>query len=147
MLQNRDVIKMAVVVQYQGIYLKQQRQVLREIMQTRYFRGLLCNIAYPCLIARELLFHTLPHFPFQQMGKRDYRLTFFQKIRTGAAYPLPTVRNNTADVVPHEFKRCVLFNIALAQKLRNQRFRKRFVTELIQLVPDAVVKPFLLVSL
>ena len=133
---------MAVVVQYQGIYLKQQRQVPREIMQTCYFCGLLCNIAYPCLIARqlpELLFHTLPHFPFQQMDKRDYRLTLFQKIRTGTAYPLLTVRNNTADVVPHECKRRILFNIAPAQKLRNQRFRKSFVTELIQLVPHAVI--------
>ena len=119
-------------------------------MQTCYFCGLLCNIAYPRLVARELpelLFHTLPHFPFQQMGKRDYRLTLFQEIRAGAAYPLLTVRNNTADVVPHEFKRRVQFDIAPAQKLRNQRFRKRFVTELVQLVPDAVVKPLLLVSL
>ena len=91
LLKHGDVVQMSVIVQKQRVRLKEQRQILREHLETGKRRRLFGKPLDPLFVAgqaRQGLLQGTAR-PFIQMGQCDDGLPRLQKICAGAAVAIP----------------------------------------------------------
>ena len=82
-----------------------------------------------------------------QMRKRYDGLPVLQKILTTASGTIPAMNAQPLHLISRKAERRILFQAAASQKQRCERFCKRFVSELVELVPMSLLQLFFLIPL